>query len=270
MRKRTTWLSSLVNVVIFIVLEMAAFHMISANAPLQRTWAAKGAHMFMAKVWGGSASIGRYFSLKAENEALVRENNALTQELLQAREQLRAVSMDAQLPEQTQGFTALAAEVVMMSKNGQHNYLILNRGFEDGVQEKSGIITHNGVVGIVDAVSAHHAYAFSFRNNDISISARLGHEGGTGLLVWDGKSSNKAIIKEIPLQYLYSPGDTVYTSGHSLLFPPDIPLGVAGQSHVVNGATNEIEVDLFQDFSAIRYVTIVHNNSFDEIQQFVQ
>ena len=164
----------------------------------------------------------------------------------------------------------MPAEVVMMSKNGQHNYLILNKGFEDGVQEKSGIITHNGVVGIVDAVSAHHAYAFSFRNNDISISARLGHEGGSGLLVWDGTSSNRAIIKEIPLQYLYSPGDTVYTSGHSLLFPPDIPLGLAGQSHVVNGATNEIEVELFQDFSAIRYVTVVHNNSFDEIQQFVQ
>ena len=54
------------------------------------------------------------------------------------------------------------------------------------------------------------------------------------------------------------------------MFPPDIPLGVAGQSHVVNGATNEIEVNLFQDFSAIRYVTVVHNNSFDEIQQFVQ
>lgn len=270
MRKRTTWLSSLVNVVIFIVLEMTAFQLISANAPLQRTWAARGAHLFMAKVWGGTASVGRYFSLKGENEALARENDALMQELLQAREQLRGCRTEALLPEQAPDFSALPAEVVMMSKNGQHNYIILNKGFEDGVQEKSGIITQNGVVGIVDAVSAHHAYAFSFRNNDISISARLGHEGGTGLLVWDGKSSNKAIIKEIPLQFQYSPGDTVYTSGHSLLFPPDIPLGVAGQSHVVNGATNEIEVDLFQDFSAIRYVTVVHNNSFDEIQQFVQ
>ena len=270
MRKRTTWLTTLVNVVIFIVLEMAAFQLLSANAPLQRTWAAKGAHLFMAKVWGGSTSIGRYFTLQSQNKALARENDALMQELLQAREQLRTLRSDAQIPEQPDGFTALPAEVVMMSRNGQHNYLILNKGFEDGVQEKSGIITHNGVVGIVDAVSAHHAYAFSFRNNDISISARLGHEGGTGLLVWDGKSTDKAIIKEIPLQYLYSPGDTVYTSGHSLLFPPDIPLGIAGQSHVVNGATNEIEVSLFQDFSAIRYVTVVHNNSFDEIQQFVQ
>ena len=89
MRKRTTWLSVLVYVVVFIVLEMAAFQLISANAPLQRTWAAKGAHVFMAKVGGKSTAISQYFTLKSENEALVRENDALMQELLQAREQLR-------------------------------------------------------------------------------------------------------------------------------------------------------------------------------------
>lgn len=270
MRKQTTWLTSLVNVVIFIVLEMAAFHMISHNAPLQRTWAAKGAHLFMAKVWGSSTAIGRYFSLNAENKALAQENAILTKELLSAREMLRTVHLDTASLAHRPGFSVLSAEVVKMSRNGQHNYLILNKGFEDGVQEKSGIITPKGVVGIVDAVSAHHAYAFSFRNNDISISARLGREGGSGLLVWDGKSSNNAILKEIPLQYKYQPGDTVYTSGHSLMFPPDIPLGIAGESHIVNGATNEIEVSLFQDFSSIRFVTVVHNNSFDEIQEFEQ
>ena len=151
-----------------------------------------------------------------------------------------------------------------------HNYLILSKGFEDGVSEKSGIITREGVIGIVDAVSAHYSYAFSFQNKDISISARLGEEGGTGLLVWDGRSSRGAILKEIPLQYKYHRGDTVYTSGHSLMFPPDIPLGLAGEARVINGATNEIKVHLFQDFTAIRYVTVVHNTAFDEVEEFLQ
>lgn len=39
---------------------------------------------------------------------------------------------------------------------------------------------------------------------------------------------------------------------------------------MVNGATNQIAVSLFQDFSAIRYVTVVHNNSYDEIEEFMQ
>ena len=129
-------------------------------------------------------------------------------------------------------------------------------------------MTSHGVVGIIDAVSEHHAFALSLQNHDISISARIGEEGGSGILVWDGIHSNGALLKEIPLQYHYQPGDTVYTSGHSLLFPPDIPLGVAGDSRVINGATNEITVTLFQDFSSVRYVTVVHNDSFDEIEGF--
>ena len=266
-RRGTSWLTALVNVVIFIFLEMAAFHMVRHNAPLQRLWIARAAHATVGGIWNGTSAIRNYFSLRSANEALAQENFALNAQLLEAREKLRLAGLEN--PSAIPGFSVLSAEVVQMSHNGQHNYLILNKGYEDGVQEKSGIITRYGVAGIVDAVSAHHAFAFSFQNNDISISARLGREGGTGLLVWDGKSSQGAVLREIPLHFSYEKGDTVYTSGHSLLFPPDIPLGtLTGKARVVNGATNELGVDLFQNFKGIRYVTVVHNNSFDEINSF--
>ena len=102
-------------------------------------------------------------------------------------------------------------------------------------------------------------------NSGVSISARLGNEGAIGPLVWDGISSDGAILKEIPLQYKFAPGDTVWTSGFSSIFPADIPLGVAGESRIVNGAVNEIKVKLFQSFSALRFVTIAVNNGRDEI-----
>jgi rod shape-determining protein MreC len=62
-------------------------------------------------------------------------------------------------------------------------------------------------------------------------------------------------------------GDTVYTSGFSSIFPPDIPLGVTGESRIVNGATSEIKVRLFEDFSALRHVTIVENLGREEIKE---
>ncbi|MBQ6911396.1 MAG: rod shape-determining protein MreC [Bacteroidales bacterium] len=266
--KRQRLLPRFLNLAVFIVLEIAALQMVTHNADLQRVWVARGAHVFMGKVWGASQNIRSYFSLSATNQELSEENFRLMQELEKTRERLREARVEGLDTLRRPGFSMVAAEVVKVSRNKQHNYLILNRGFEDGIQEKSGIITPNGVVGIIDAVSAHHAFAFSFQNSDISISARLGDEGGSGLLVWDGIRSNGAVLKEIPLQYRFQKGDTVYTSGHSLLFPPDIPLGIAGEAKVVNGATNEIAVRLFQDFSAIRYVSVVHNDAFDEIEQF--
>lgn len=270
MRSRKV-LPRLISIAIFILLEVASLQLLSSNADLQRLWINKSIHGFMGTVWGSTQRVQNFFRLGATNKELAQENAQLLKELMTAREALRQARTDTMRSGviRDTGFVIIPAEVVKMSRNTQHNYLILNRGYEDGIQEKSGIITRNGVVGMIDAVSAHHAYAFSFQNADISISARLGQEGGTGLLVWDGKTSRGAILKEIPLQYKYNPGDTVFTSGHSLLFPPDIPLGVAGNSRIINGATNEIEVNLFQDFSAIRYVSVVHNTAFDEIEEFV-
>ena len=107
-------------------------------------------------------------------------------------------------------------------------------------------------------------------DHEFSVSARIGREGPSGPMVWDGRGSHGAILGQIPLQHRFEKGDTVYTSGHSLVFPPDIPLGVAGDARVINGATNEIQVRLFQDFTAIRYVTVVHNTAFEEVEEFEQ
>ena len=268
--KQRNVLPLIINLAIFILLEVASLHLLSHNAELQRVWIAQGAHRFMGGVWGKTQAVKSFFALGKTNRELAQENFRLQQELAKAQGMLHQARIDTMKYgfNRRPGFEYLSAEVIKISRNKQHNYLILNRGYEDGVQEKSGVIAPGGVVGIVDAVSAHHAFAFSFQNTDISISARLGEEGGTGLLVWDGIHARGALLKEIPLQYKYEPGDTVFTSGHSLIFPPDIPLGITGKARTVNGATNEIEVTLLQDFSALRYVSIVHNNAFNEIQEF--
>lgn len=270
MPKERNVLPRLFSAAIFILLEVAALQLLARNAELQRIWIARAAHGVMGTVWGSTQKVANYFKLRRINEDLAKENFELREELQAYRSEAHARRTDSLgvARGRVKGFDYIPAEVIKISRNKQHNYMILNKGYEDGIQEKSGIITRNGVVGIIDAVSAHHAYAFSFQNSDISISGRLGEEGATGLLVWDGIRSDGAVLQEIPLQFKYEVGDTVYTSGHSLVFPPDIPLGIAGDAKVINGATNEIRVDLFQDFTAIRYVTVVHNTAFEEVEDF--
>lgn len=267
---RRSALPGILNFAVFVLLEIASLFLLTRNSEVQHTWVANAANAFKGTVWGSTERVRDFFSLRKTNEALARDNLLLQEEVIRLREMLGRAGADTLQLGKLPGFTVTGAEVVKMSRSKQHNYIILNRGFEDGIREKSGIITREGVVGIVDAVSAHFCYALSFQNSDISISARLGKGGGNGLLVWDGKSSRGAILKEIPLQYKFSPGDTVYTSGHSLIFPPDIPLGIAGEAKMVNGSTNEIQVKLFQEFKAIRYVSVVHNESLDEVEEFMK
>ena len=267
MRKPGKIITILFNAAIFIILEVAALGMLRSGKA-QDFFITKGAHAFMAKVWGGSESVKYYFSLKQANEQLAAQNFALTQELLAWRHDAEEAKRDSLTRsfEDIGGFHYMGATIVKISRNKQHNYLIIGQGSEDGVVPHSGIITNDGVVGIVDAVGKHYSYALSFMNTDFSLSARLGREGAVGPLVWDGKTSGGAILKEIPLQYKFAPGDTVYTSGFSSIFPADIPIGLTGESRIVNGATYDINVRLLQDVGAVRYVTLVNNVGRQEIE----
>lgn len=252
---------------IFILMEVAALHFLSGSGSMQRIWIASVSHGVQRNVWGWTESVRYYFSLDGQNRTLAEENLRLRDALNRYTDLDSEAGLDAvlsQLP--PSGFDYVCAKVVKMSGNKQHNYLIIDKGSEDGVAPQDGIVTSRGVIGIVEAVGDHYAYAISLRNKDMSISARLGLSGASGPMSWDGRSANGAILREIPLQYRFEAGDTVYTSGHSSIFPPDIPLGTTGEAKIVNGATWEIEVDMFQDFSTLKYVAVVRNTGEAEIR----
>ena len=102
----------------------------------QRIWLARAAHGVMGTVWGTTQAVSGYFSLKRTNEDLVLENQQLREEL----DGLRADAHDLRVDSlgvahgRVRGFDYIPAEVIKISRNKQHNYMILNKGFEDGIQ----------------------------------------------------------------------------------------------------------------------------------------
>lgn len=257
----------LINAAIFIALEIAALSMLRNNAPLQNTWIAKGGQAVMGGLWGMSQDVGDYFSLRQANDSLALENFRLRLRVAQIEKFVSDTLRVSDIPATTLGYKYIPATISKISNNTQHNYIIIDKGSDDGVLQGDGVITGKGAVGVIDAVSRNFSYARSFKNHGMSISARVGKTGISGPLVWDGVSSNGALLKEIPLHMEIAVGDTIYTSGFSSIFPPDIPLGTAGESRIVNGSTSEIKVSLFEDFSALRYVTVVENLGRKEIKE---
>ena len=223
----------------------------------------------MGSVWGITQDIRHYFSLKEKNDALAMENFALRETILELESIIRTEARASEITSDgvADGYRYTPATIVKISNNSQHNYLIINKGSENGITEGSGIITGKGAVGVIDAVSENFSYARSFKNHGMNISARLGRNGAVGPVSWDGYSNDGAIMREIPHHVEFTPGDTVYTSGYSSIFPPDIPIGITGEAKIVNGSTYEIKVRLFEDFGALRYVTVVENTGKDEMQR---
>ena len=268
MQRRRTITGTLINTAVFILLEIAALGMLRHGDSLQDLFISRAAHGFLGYFWGVSENKSDYASHRTENRHLAEEILRLTETITRLEEEAAAAAArdSADYTTAWRGkYEFIPAEVIKNSVNKQHNYLIIGKGSDDGVRPQTGIITSRGVIGIVDAVSRHYSYAISFLNSDSSISARIGKDGAAGPMAWDGKGSGNALLREIPLQVKFEEGDTVYTSGFSTIFPPDIPIGRITGSRIVNGATFEIKVSLFQDFSSVRHVCLVRNRDLDEI-----
>ncbi len=243
--------------------------MLRNNGELQNIWISKGMHAVSGTIWGSTQNIRHYFSLKKRNDELALDNHELRVRIAELESMVGENGISGS-PASSDGivgeFRYTPANIVKISNNTKHNYIIIGKGSKDGIVSGSGIITGKGAIGVIDAVGRNYSYARSFKNHEMNISARLGKQGAVGPMTWDGRSSSGAVLKEIPHHVEFQPGDTVFTSGFSSIFPPDIPLGTTGNARIVNGATYEIEISLFEDFGALRYVTIVENTGRKEIE----
>ena len=251
---------------IFILLEFAAFAILRTSETVQSLWFNKLAYSAKAWIWSKSESVKDYFSLKEKNIKLEEENAVLWEELsrykeLESRGQVAALdSVDAR-------FRCELARVIKLSVNSPRNYFVLDKGSLDGVRPHCGVVSPKGVVGTIESVSEHLCFGRTLMNSGTSVSARLGRDGLSGSLTWDGVNTNGAVLHGIPLYYEVALKDTVWTSGYSNIFPAALALGTVREVTSSNGSTKDVKVDLFQDFAALDYVYILIFNHFDELEK---
>ena len=262
---------------LFIAIEAICIAMASNNGIVQQFTVAGKVRDFQAMFWNAGNNIKAYSRLKlvnsdlaAQNQSLMEENMKLRQHISEIKGEALADTMSANGFLSDTSFHYDWAKVIKNSSNTPHNYIIINKGKNQGITEDMGVITPKGVVGIIRAVGNNHAYILSFLNRKQQISAKLGDNNTFGPLSWDGNSVEYATLNEIPQHVTVAAGDTIYTSGYSSFFPPNIPIGTAESSRIVNGMHRSVKVKLLQDFRLLDYVIVVKNNHFKEIEELSQ
>jgi len=265
-----SFLASIRALLVFIVLEFIALFLFASDSYYQQSVILKNLHVAWSTVVQPVHSLTQYFSLGAVNRQLAEENNRLRNELEYLQSSVDSTVVTVVYDEHYRPlYSYIPAEIIDNSINKQQNYIMLNAGSEQGVEPEMGVITEQGVVGIVTSVSKHNALVKSILNIECNISARLKSSGEFGPMQWDGLNYKQSILSDIPQHSNVVKGDTVITSGYSRMFPQGIPIGVVDTAIIKRGNFHEITVNLFIDMKKVQYVNIVNSiyrNEMDSLK----
>jgi len=221
-------------------------------------------------IYSWSHDVDVYFHLREYNTRLRNENQRLHQELFN----LQAVTKDTSFLDTlhyASEYTVYPAEVIANNYRGIDNYILLDRGSRDSLTEELGVITSNGIVGVIENTSPNYARVISILNSKLPINAQLKKSDHFGTLSWNGKNPNIMQLTDVPKTAKIKKGDTVMTNGRSLIFPKGIPIGTITDFKLDDEQNYyEIAVKLFNDMTNIGNVYVIKNNSRPEIDSLRQ
>jgi len=200
-------------------------------------------------------------SLRQRNTELETEVSELQAQVIQLQQEVGETQILAALVDFSRANpenTYKAAAVIGEDPSPFLQYVIINRGSNDGIQRGMPVVTNQGLVGRVDAVIADAARIQLITDPASNVNVRLQNAEVDASLI--GSVTGDVTLDLIPQDVALEPGDLVLTSGLGGGYPPDLIVG-----QVVNIRTRDF--DLFQqaavqpvvDFNRLQIVLVIVN-----------
>lgn len=286
---------------LFIALEIVSLRLIVTNNPYQSAAFFNTANYVVGNILETRQEIIDYFGLKRVNADLAEENARL-REALSTRNQVNRLTFEKDtfiyLPPDTMFIPAkrenepdlsaeaigvdtgtvdvdsiiinqydfIPAKVIGNSTRRFDNYITINQGSKAGIKTGMGVMSGNGVVGRVKAVSTHFATITSLLHTDVMVSSRLKGSETFCTTTWPGRDPQIAELLYVPRHIQVQPGDTVTTSGFNAIFPDNIMIGRVSEVNLRPNATfYDIKIKLSNDFYTLSYVYVISNKVIQEI-----
>ena len=200
-------------------------------------------------------SISSYFSLKEINDQLSEENTKLAYENFQLQdallENIRLRKL-IQFKYKTR-YDLLPAKVVGYSPIDIVTGILLSSEDIGETAKNSAVMTSDGLVGKIVKLSGNYAICQILLDPNNRVSVRVQRSRELGMIAWDGGKG--LLLEYIPNTVEIRPGDVLYSSGFSQIYPPNIKVGTVLQA----------EVNTEQLFQKIRVKPAVNFNRLEEV-----
>jgi rod shape-determining protein MreC len=206
--------------------------------------------------------------LMQRNAELEAEVSSLEAQIIELQQQLTEYQILSSLLDFARAYPEyeyVGASVIGRDPSPFLQYVIINRGSDDGLRRGMPVVTQQGLVGRISRVTAAAANVQLITDPATSINVRLQPSRERAVLL--GSITGDLALDFIPQEADVNPGDLVLTSGFGGNYPPNILIGQ------VTGVRSQ-DFDLFQsgsvqpvvDFEQLEIVLVVTNFQPIEIE----
>jgi len=251
------------NFILFVFLEILSFWLIVNNSNYWSVNYFNTSNTLIAKSLSVSNSIKAYSNLQEVNQSLAEENRRLRQQITTVQQQKPANAPAAYKPDSA--FAArykyvTIAKVVDNSVYRTDNYLTIDKGRAHGVRERMGVMSPDGIVGIVTVCNEYFSKVTSILHSQFSVGAMLLRSGEIGTVEWQTTNPSVVSLRDVSRYKKVLKGDTAVTSSYSSVFPPGVIIGRVQKIAVsADQSQFDIELRLGTDFTKLSYVYLVEN-----------
>ncbi|MBL4733986.1 MAG: rod shape-determining protein MreC [Flavobacteriales bacterium] len=247
-------------VLLFLLLELVSATLVVQNNRFHKASFINSANSLTGGVLQWQTNFSGYIGLREENVILTEQNKRLLSQSILAFTKYTKKDFVHNDTIYKQRYTYLNAEVINNSIFNRNNYLTLNKGYSQGIEPEMGVISSNGVVGIVKDVSEYFCTVLSVLHKNSRISSRIEGKNYFGSLIWDGEDFKYGTLKEIPSHVILQEEATVTTSGYSAIFPDGVPIGTIVNYEVMPGDNSyTIKIKFTEDYGSLSNVYVVAN-----------
>jgi len=178
---------------------------------------------------------------RAENEELQTLLDQLIIENVRLREaEIENVTLREQLnfKQANPSFELLSAQVIGRDPSNLANYLVIDRGSDEGVGVGMPVLTDRGLVGRVTETASHSSTVLLITDPSSSVNALVQDTRATGMV--QGKLGQELVMRYIQQTEEIKAGDLVLTSGLGGNFPTRLIIGQVTE-------VQKTDVELFQE-----------------------
>lgn len=245
---------------LFLLLEVISLSLIINSSVYQRYVLLNSSHKITGTLYNTYANFTDFFNLKHANQMLALENSKLREALQHPKYQKDIVAADKDSLRFNPQYQYIEAKVINNTVTLRNNYIMLNKGRLHGIDKDMAVIAPDGIVGIVINASTNFSWVMSMLNENTKINGKLLKNNFQGSVTWDGGNYRIGKLSDLPAHVVLQQGDTIVTSGYSLMFPEGIMIGTIEDFNVDKGDHFfTCKVRFAVDFNNLSYVYVIKN-----------